>query len=440
MSENISRILLPFNIRVAHKPITTLRQLLTNVKDKDEPRNRQGTIYKINCSDCQASYIGETGRNLTTRLTEHRRATRKVMQTGFAFLEAGSVRSKNTTNILIKNFLDVSATIVSGAMAERTEFKAYLLYSVFLTGFVYPIVTHWAWDGNGWLYKGVEYTKDNVTMSIAYQDFAGSGVVHVLGGTVALIGATVVGPRTGRFVNGVPVLLAGHTVPKAALGGFILFFGFLGFNGGSQAAITFGGDADAVALSIVNTVLGGASGALTAMIVKRLGFADKYWSLLFAINGGLTGMVALCAGCNAIYPYAAFAIGIIAGVAYVGWSTLILYFKIDDPLEAVAVHLGGGFWGVLSVPIFNKESGIFYDGSAYSFYLFGWNVMGVLAIMAWSASLSLPLFLVLRVTKQLRVSPEIEEIGLDIPKHGEPAYPLDSYGNGWSDPPSVPQS
>ncbi|XP_022793819.1 putative ammonium transporter 1 [Stylophora pistillata] len=413
------------------------------------------------------------------------------MQTGFAFLEAGSVRSKNTTNILIKNFLDVfigavaywlfgyafafgaesnsfighkffaladlpanqyshwffhfvfaatAATIVSGAMAERTEFKAYLLYSVFLTGFVYPIVTHWAWDGNGWLYKGVEYTKDNVTMSIAYQDFAGSGVVHVLGGTVALIGATVVGPRTGRFVNGVPVLLAGHTVPKAALGGFILFFGFLGFNGGSQAAITFGGDADAVALSIVNTVLGGASGALTAMIVKRLGFADKYWSLLFAINGGLTGMVALCAGCNAIYPYAAFAIGIIAGVAYVGWSTLILYFKIDDPLEAVAVHLGGGFWGVLSVPIFNKESGIFYDGSAYSFYLFGWNVMGVLAIMAWSASLSLPLFLVLRVTKQLRVSPEIEEIGLDIPKHGEPAYPLDSYGNGWSDPPSVPQS
>ncbi|RMX43326.1 putative ammonium transporter 1 isoform X1 [Pocillopora verrucosa] len=412
------------------------------------------------------------------------------MQTGFAFLEAGSVRSKNTTNILIKNFLDVfigavaywlfgyafafgvesngfighkffaladlpadkyshwffhfvfaatAATIVSGAMAERTEFKAYLLYSVFLTGFVYPIVTHWAWDENGWLYKGVEYTKDNVTMTVAYQDFAGSGVVHVLGGTVALVGAAIVGPRLGRFVNGVPVLLAGHTVPKAALGGFILFFGFLAFNGGSQAAIASPGDADAVALSIVNTVLGGASGALTAMIIKRLGFADKYWSLLFTINGGLTGMVALCAGCNAVHPYAAFIIGIIAGMAYVGWSTLMIRLKIDDPLDAVAVHLGGGFWGVLSVPIFNKDSGIFYDGSGHSFRLFGWNLLGVLVIMAWSAALSLILFVVLRVTKQLRVSAEIEEKGLDIPKHGEPAYPLASYGDGWSESPSAPR-
>ncbi|CAH3160543.1 unnamed protein product [Pocillopora meandrina] len=412
------------------------------------------------------------------------------MQTGFAFLEAGSVRSKNTTNILIKNFLDVfigavaywlfgyafafgaesngfighkffaladlpadkyshwffhfvfaatAATIVSGAMAERTEFKAYLLYSVFLTGFVYPIVTHWAWDENGWLYKGVEYTKDNVTMTVAYQDFAGSGVVHVLGGTVALVGAAIVGPRLGRFVNGVPVLLAGHTVPKAALGGFILFFGFLAFNGGSQAAIASAGDADAVALSIVNTVLGGASGALTAMIIKRLGFADKYWSLLFTINGGLTGMVALCAGCNAVHPYAAFVIGIIAGMAYVGWSTLMIRLKIDDPLDAVAVHLGGGFWGVLSVPIFNKDSGIFYDGSGHSFRLFGWNLLGVLVIMAWSAALSLILFVALRVTKQLRVSAEIEEKGLDIPKHGEPAYPLASYGDGWSESPSAPR-
>ncbi|XP_027047257.1 putative ammonium transporter 1 [Pocillopora damicornis] len=413
------------------------------------------------------------------------------MQTGFAFLEAGSVRSKNTTNILIKNFLDVfigavaywlfgyafafgaesngfighkffaladlpadkyshwffhfvfaatAATIVSGAMAERTEFKAYLLYSVFLTGFVYPVVTHWAWDGNGWLYKGVDYTKDNVTLSVTFQDFAGSGVVHVLGGTVALVGATAVGPRIGRFVNGVPVLLPGHTVPVTALGGFILFFGFLAFNGGSQAAIASAGDADAVALSVVNTILGGAAGALTAMIIKRLGYAAKYWSLLFTINGGLTGMVALCAGCNAIHPYAAFFIGIIAGMAYVGWSTLLIRLKIDDPLDAVAVHFGGGFWGVLSVPIFNTESGIFYVGSEHSFCLFGWNLLGVLAIMAWSAALSFPMFFMLRISKQLRVSAEIEQKGLDIPKHGEPAYPLASYGDGWSELPHNPQS
>lgn len=404
------------------------------------------------------------------------------MQTGFAFLEAGSVRSKNTTNILIKNFLDVfigavsywlfgfafafgsesnkfighkyfalahlpsdqysfwffhfvfaatAATIVSGAMAERTEFKAYLLYSVFLTGFVYPIVTHWAWDSNGWLYVGVDFTKDNVTMNVAYQDFAGSGVVHALGGAVALVGAIVVGPRIGRFVNGSPQLMSGHTVPKAALGGFILFFGFLAFNGGSQAAIASPGDADTVALAIVNTVLGGAAGALTAMIIKRLGFADKYWSLLFTINGGLTGMVALCAGCNAIHPYAAFIIGIIAGMAYVAWSTLLLRFKVDDPLDAVAVHLGGGIWGVLSVPLFNKETGIFYSGSEYSFRLFGWNLLGVLVIIIWSVALSSVLFITLRLTKQLRVSEEIELKGLDIPKHGEPAYPLSSYGHGW---------
>ncbi|RMX43323.1 hypothetical protein pdam_00014952 [Pocillopora damicornis] len=460
-----------------------------------------------------------------------------VMQAGFAFLEAGSVRSKNTTNILIKNFLDVckyglhkasrkrvklrrcnqnsdlhpltlvfshtvigavaywlfgyafafgaesngfighkyfaladlpadkysnwffhfvfaatAATIVSGAMAERTEFKAYLVYSVFLTGFVYPVVTHWAWDGNGWLATGLQYTKDNITMSVTYQDFAGSGVVHVVGGAVALVGAGLVGPRIGRFVHGVPVVISGHTVPKAALGGFILFFGFLAFNGGSQAAIANEGDANAVALAIVNTVLGGAAGALTAMLIKRLGFADKYWSLLFTINGGLTGMVAMCAGCNVVHPYAAVVIGIIAGMAYVAWSTVMLRVKIDDPLDAVAVHLGGGFWGVLSVPIFNKESGIFYAADEHSFRLFGWNLLGVIVILAWSSVLAFILFIILRLTKQLRVSEEIELkgekleckflewglgpredlLGLDIPKHGEPAYPLDSYGDGWS--------
>lgn len=409
------------------------------------------------------------------------------MQTGFAFLEAGSVRSKNTTNILIKNVLDVflgalaywlfgyafafgnpgngfighkyfaladlptglyshwffhfvfaatAATIVSGAMAERTEFKAYLMYSVFLTGFVYPIVTHWAWDSNGWLYKGVTYSNGE---AVTYQDFAGSGVVHALGGTVALVGAAIVGPRIGRFdENGSPQMMQGHTVPKAALGGFILFFGFLAFNGGSQAAIANPGDADVVALAIVNTVLGGAAGAITAMIIKRLGYADKYWSLLFTINGGLTGMVALCAGCNVVHPYAAFIIGVIAGMAYVAWSTAVLYFKVDDPLDAVAVHLGGGIWGVLSAPIFNKESGILYTGSLVSFRGFGWNLLGVIVIMAWSASLAFLLFIILHVTKQLRVSEEIELKGLDIPKHGEPAYPLDSYGDGWSaDSPSA---
>jgi len=296
---------------------------------------------------------------------------------------------------------------------------------------VYPIVTHWAWDENGWLYVGVEYTKDNVTMAVTYQDFAGSGVVHVLGGSIALVGAATLGPRIGRFVNGSPQMILGHTVPKAALGGFILFFGFLAFNGGSQGSISSPGDADIVALAIVNTVIGGSAGALTAMIIKRLGFAEKHWSLLFTINGGLAGMVSLCAGCNAVHPYAAFVIGIIAGMAYVAWSTLMLRVRVDDPLDAVAVHFGGGFWGVLAAPIFNRESGIFYAADEHSFRLFGWNLLGLLAIVAWSVVMAFILFFTLRLTKQLRVREEIELKGLDIPKHGEPAYPLASYGDGW---------
>lgn len=229
--------------------------------------------------------------------------------------------------------------------------------------------------------------------------------------------------------------MSGHTVPQAALGGFILFFGFLAFNGGSQAAIASAGDADTVALAIVNTVIGGAAGAITAMIIKRLGYADKYWSLLFTINGGLTGMVALCAGCNVVHPYAAFVIGIIAGIAYVAWSTLVVKLKIDDPLDAVAVHLGGGIWGVLSAPIFNKDSGILYDGGLLSFRGFGWNLLGVIVIMIWSGSLAFILFLAMNLIGVLRVDKDIELKGLDIPKHGEPAYPLDSYGDGWSEQP-----
>nr|XP_058965913.1 putative ammonium transporter 1 [Pocillopora verrucosa] len=408
-----------------------------------------------------------------------------LMQAGFAFLEVGAVRSKNTTNILLKNFLDAfigavaywlfgyafgfgekgngfigysyfaladlpaekfshwffhyvfaasTATIVSGSLAERTEFKAYLMYSVFLTGFLYPVVSHWAWDVNGWLFIGAEYTKDNVTRTVTFQDFAGSGAVHTVSGLVALVGAAIVGPRIGRFVNGVPMPLKGHTVPKAALGGFILFFGFLAFNGGSNAAIAGEGAANDVSLVIVNTVIGGAAGALTSLIIKRLGFAEKHWSLLFTMNGGFTGMVSQCSGCNTFHPYAAFVIGIIGGITYVAWSIAMLRFQIDDPLDAVAVHLGGGIWGVLAAPIFNMKTGIFYARDNHSFRLFGWNVLGLVVIMAWCAVLAFSFFFLLKLLGQLRVSKEVEIKGLDIPKHGEPAYPVESYGNGWEIP------
>ncbi|CAB3980674.1 ammonium transporter 1 [Paramuricea clavata] len=413
------------------------------------------------------------------------------MQAGFAFLEAGSVRSKNTTNILIKNTLDLfcgatvywlvgysfafggdddnikgrgdafighdnfalsdldendyatwffqfvfaatAATIVSGAIAERAEFMAYLIYSALITGFVYPVVTHWAWSKHGWL--KVSQEDDDIT----YQDFAGSGVVHMVGGMLALTGAIAVGPRIGRFEDD-DKTLRGHTVPMVSLGGFILFFGFLAFNGGSQASIAEDGDAATVALAIVNTILSGAGGAIMAMVIKRIatGFFTGHWSLLTTINGGLAGMVAICAGCNTVHPWAGFVIGLVAGLVFMTWSYLIEKLKIDDPLDAVAVHYGAGFWGVIAVTLFSKKDGVFYDWDEMAFKRLGWNLLGAIAISAWALFWGLAIFMSLKLLKILRVSRDIEIKGLDVPKHGEPAYPYSSYGDGWGEsPPTV---
>ncbi|XP_031573365.1 putative ammonium transporter 1 [Actinia tenebrosa] len=411
------------------------------------------------------------------------------MQVGFAFLEAGSVRSKNTTNILIKNVLDVfiggmaywlfgyafaygsegnsfigynyfalsyvpssvyahwffqfvfaatASTIVSGAMAERTEFRSYIVYSIFLTGFIYPVVAHWAWDPKGWLYVGTHfYSIDGSTKyEVSYMDFAGSAVVHVVGGVCALVGAILVGPRIGRFDEwGRPMVIQGHTVPMAALGGFILFFGFLAFNGGSQGQISHEKDADIVSLAIVNTIISGGGGAVTAMAVKRMGFAEKKWSLLVTINGGLTGMVAVCAGANVYRPYCALVVGVLAGLTYMIWSWVVLKMKADDPVDAVAVHFGGGVWGTLAAPLLAYKTGVVYSWNLVSLMNFGWNLAGLVSIAVWSLGCSLIMFGIMRLTKQLRVAEDIEIKGLDIPKHGEPAYPQASYGDGWTYPP-----
>nr|XP_054761819.1 putative ammonium transporter 1 [Lytechinus pictus] len=406
-----------------------------------------------------------------------------LMQLGFAFLEAGSVRAKNTTNILLKNMLDVcigavaywsvgyafafgeesnpfigyrnfffenlgsenyshfffhfvfaatAATIVSGAMAERTEFVAYFLYSSVITGFIYPVVTHWAWSSDGWLgNSGIEIANGTY---LAFMDFAGSGVVHCVGGTAALVGAAILGPRIGRYdSNGNPIVIAGHTVPMVSLGGFILFFGFFAFNGGSQASISAEGDGEAVALAIVNTIISGAFAALTSMICRRVGFSGSYWSLLTTINGGLTGMVAICAGCNVVYAWGAAAIGSVAGITYILWSSAVIRLRIDDPLDAVAVHLGGGLWGVLATPIFMTDGILFDISNRIPWLHFAWNLLGVIVIFTWTALLSFIMFGALRCLRILRVDPEMEKKGLDIPKHGEPAYPLSSYGSGWED-------
>merc|ERR1712048_999938 len=456
------------------------------------------------------------------------------MQAGFAFLEAGSVRSKNVVNILIKNVLDcflgaitywafgyafaygdvspdhpqagankfigfkyffsiyhnddmkggdvffaewffqfvfaaTAATIVSGAVAERTQFGAYLSYSTFITGFIYPVVSHWGWSGTGWLQNhGIEsmakheYDADGALVygdAVGYVDFAGSGLVHCTGGIAALMGAAVIGARIGKFSSDgtKQVHIPGHSVPIAALGAFILFLGFLAFNGGSELAIVGSeGHGQAVAVSFMNTILGGASGSLFAIVLNYVYNLVRgetaYWSLLTCINGGLAGMVSMCAGCNVLSQGAAFGIGGMAGITLWWTSLLLKKFGVDDPLDAFAVHYGGGLVGVLATPVFmpggvidhvhckDQEAKYIADyGDAatgfacdhFEYKVWAWNLCGLVAITVWAGGLSLGVFLLLKVLNLLRVDRDIEIRGLDIRKHGEPAYPTRAYGHGW---------
>jgi|ERR1711939_155353 len=424
------------------------------------------------------------------------------MQCGFAFLEAGSVRSKNVTNILIKNVLDMfcgafvywavgyafaygntddvevnganrfignkfffsiftddvffsdwffqfvfaatASTIVSGAVAERTQFGAYLVYSMVITGFVYPVVCHWCWSSNGWLNYG------------GYSDFAGSGIVHCCGGAAAFMGALILGPREGRFdkETGKVYHIPGHSVPIAALGGFILFLGFLAFNGGSELAIVgAAGHGAAVAKSFMNTIIGGAGGALFPMVlayaIPTFKGETAYWSLLTCINGGLAGMVALCCGCNRMHQGTAFATGALGGLSYWWVSKLMKKLKIDDPLDAVAVHYGGGMCGVLFSPVFwtggivdwescsaqeakaTAAGEVFGDCAYAEFETWAWNLCGLVAITAWTVGVTGAMFYGLHALGVLRIDLDIEVRGLDIKKHGEPAYPSAAYGHGW---------
>ncbi|EDV19694.1 putative ammonium transporter 1 [Trichoplax sp. H2] len=398
------------------------------------------------------------------------------MQTGFAFLEAGSVRSKNTTNILIKNVVDMligaisywavgyafafgdgntfigtkyfllinlpgpgysfwwcnyvyaatAASIVSGAVAERIKFTSYLVYSAVITSFIYPIASHWAWDPHGWLMIGVP--------GASYQDFSGSSLIHGVGGMCALIGALFLGPRLGRFdKNGNPKNLPGHTVPFVALGGFILAFGLITFNVSSYFRVNGSLDAPKIALIGINSILAGSGGAIVALFTKRLHpKLSNHWSLLTCINGLITGIASVCASCNSIYPWAALLIGAIAGLTFMVWSWAILKFRIDDPLDAISVHLNAGIWGMIAQSLFNFKTGLFYRHMDKTSWLqFGWNMLGLLAILTWTSATSGLMFLILKKTGYLRVSEEIEIKGLDVPIHGEPAYPRISYGSGW---------
>ena len=380
------------------------------------------------------------------------------MQAGFAFLGAGLIRAKNTTNYMTKSFMDfaiaslsfwafgfaimwgtsaagiagntnyfltdandgqtyvdfvfqmvfagTAATIVAGAVAERTKTQAYLAYSFIIGAIIYPLYGHWVWGG-GWL-----GAMDKIDLPAA-ADYAGSGVVHAVGGFVALAGAVVVGPRLGKFNrDGSSNILAGHSVPFVVIGTFILFFGWFGFN------INTG---DSIGLNAINTLLAGATGSVVALYIRlvQTGKTD----VLIACNGALAGLVGITAGAAFVEPWSAVAIGAIA--APIMMASLILIervLKIDDPVGAISVHGVTGLWGLLAVGIFaNGNNGVeglvVGEGKQILSQLIS---MGV--VLAWGLMTGFALFLLLKFTMGVRAT-EAEEIeGLDIAEHSLPAY------------------
>lgn len=381
------------------------------------------------------------------------------MQAGFAMVETGFTRAKNAVNIIMKNLMDFSvgsivfffvgfglmfgttnglfgttlfgmsgvepgdgwnwtflifqtvfaataATIVSGAMAERTKFVGYLAYSFFICLLIYPIFGSWAWgsllDGDGWL------------ENIGFLDFAGSTVVHSIGGWLALAGAIILGPRLGKYgPDGKPKAILGHNLPLASLGVFILWFGWFGFNPGSTTT----GDGW-IGYIAVTTNIAAAGGAVAATMVSWILLKKPDGSM--ALNGALAGLVSITAGCDVVSPIGALVIGVIGGITVV-LSVLLIdrVLKVDDPVGAVSVHGVCGAWGTLAVGLFNMESGLFYGGGLAQL---GVQVVGVVSAFAWAFGLGLLLFWTISKTIGLRVSPEEEMKGLDIGEHGMEAY------------------
>ena len=384
------------------------------------------------------------------------------MQAGFGMVEAGFIRAKNVCNILTKNFLDfcmaslgfyifgyaimfgagswfmgyqgwfllgaesgadiplsafwlfqaafcgAAATIVAGGMAERMNFHAYLIYSFLISAFIYPIIGHWVWGG-GWL------------ASINFIDFAGSTVVHTTGGVAALIGTILLKPRIGKYnSDGSANVLAGHSIPLASLGVFILWFGWFGFNPGSTLGV---GNGDLIARVAINTNLAAALGGISAMLVvwKMFGKPD----LSMAMNGALAGLVAITAPCAFVDTWAACVIGAIGGILVVLGVILLDKLHIDDPVGAFPVHGINGIWGTLAIGLFGQKAlgvasnGLFYGGGLTQL---GIQALGVTSVAIFTIITMGAIFIAIDKTIGLRVSREEELRGLDIGEHGMEAY------------------
>ena len=378
------------------------------------------------------------------------------MQAGFALCEAGMTRAKNTGNILMKNLMDfcigtpaywfigfgimfgssapliggfdpfirgtydfgslptfcyvifqtvfcaTAATIVSGSMAERTNFKAYCIYSAIISLFIYPISGHWIWGG-GWLAQ------------LGFHDFAGSTAVHTVGGVTACIGAKILGPRIGKYdKNGKAHAIPGHNLTAAALGVFILWFCWFGFNGASTVAMSTDEDMISASLIFMNTNLAAAVSTCTVMIFTWIRYKKPDVSM--SLNGALAGLVAITAGCDMVSPVGAFFIGVIAGFLVV---LSVEFFdnvaKIDDPVGAISVHGVCGAAGTLLTGLFAVDGGVLYGGG---FHFFGVQLLGVVSVIAWVVVTMTIIFHIIDRVIGLRVPAEVEIDGLDFHEHG----------------------
>lgn len=396
------------------------------------------------------------------------------MQPGFALVEAGFTRSKNTANILMKNLVDfmvgsilfwfigfglmfgvgdvfgtphlfdldamdniiqnglpiegflifqtvfcaTSATIVSGAMAERTKFSMYLAYTIAISVLIYPVSGHWTWGG-GWLSNA---DPDSFMMSVfgyTFHDFAGSTVVHSVGGWIALVGAAILGPRLGKYgKDGKSKAIPGHNLTLACLGVFILWFGWFGFNPGSQLAAAGYGDQTAISHVFLTTNLAACTGGFLALIVSWIKYGKP--SLSLTLNGILAGLVGVTAGCDLVSPMGAALIGAICGTVMIFAVEFIEHrLKIDDPVGASSVHGVCGSLGTILTGLFAVEGGTFYGGG---FGFLGAQIFGVIIVGGWAALMGYIIFKVLDKVHGLRVPTRIEEEGLDIYEHGESAY------------------
>jgi Amt family ammonium transporter len=388
------------------------------------------------------------------------------MQAGFAMVEAGFTRAKNAINIMMKNLMDFSigtlafwaigfgvmfgasstgwfgtsgfflsdfriggdpwvlafwmfqvvfaataATIVSGAMAERTKFSGYLIYSAVISAVIYPVFGSWAWGG---LYKGGGWLE-----GLGFIDFAGSTVVHSVGGWAALAGTLVLGPRLGKYAKDGRIRpILGHNLPLAALGVFILWLGWFGFNPGSTTAAN-----KDIAMIFVNTNLSAAAGSILALAASWIIFGKP--EIGMSLNGALAGLVAITSPCATVTPASSVIIGAAAGIIVVLSVLFFEKIRVDDPVGAISVHGVCGAWGTLAAGIFN------IGGTSLS--IIGVQLLGIVSCFLWVFPTAFVLFKIIGATVGLRVSPEEELEGLDFTEHGGNAYPdfeVSAHGGG----------